>query len=125
MRAKSNRKLRKAFPGGSSGAIVTGVCARSGGVELEIGVLGVLGLVIGVGNKGVAWLACALTPDAPDAIFFTFQTVAPSLQKNPDSESSWNSNCLSLHMRPPDFHDNSAIMNVDCNPRVEEATLGL
>jgi hypothetical protein len=81
MRAKSNRKLRKAFPGGSSGTIVTGVCARSGGVELEIGVLGVLGLVIGVGNKGVAWLAGALTPDAPDVIFFTFQTVAPSLQK--------------------------------------------
>jgi hypothetical protein len=117
MRAKSNRKLRKAFPGGSSGTIVTGVCARSGGVELEIGVLGVL--------KGVAWLAGALTPDAPDAIFFTFQTVAPSLQKNPDSESSWNSNCLSMHMRPPDFHDNHAIINVDCNPRVEEATLGL
>jgi hypothetical protein len=125
MRAKSNRKLRKAFPGGSSGTIVTGVCARSGGVELEIGVLGVLGLVIGVGNKGVAWLAGALTPDAPDAIFFTFQTVTPSLQKNPDSESSWNSNCLSMHMRPPDFHDNHAIINVDCNPRVEEATLGL
>jgi len=77
MRAKSNRKLRKAFPGGSSGTIVTEFCARSGGVELEIGVLGVLGLVIGVGNKGVAWLAGALTPDAPDAIFFTFQTVAP------------------------------------------------
>jgi hypothetical protein len=47
---------------------------------LEIGVLGLLGLSVLAGNKGVAWLGGIETPDAPDAMFFTFQTVTPSLQ---------------------------------------------